>query len=94
LIRPRTCRRCLLVLLAYSGWWQSPTLNEPGHLVAGLHHWKTAAFTLYRVNPPLVRSLAAVPAAVIGYEEDWSAYDESVGSRPVFRMGEDFIAAN
>lgn len=82
------------VLLAYSGGQQSPTLNEPGHLVAGLYHWNTGDFTLYRVNPPLIRLVAAIPASIVGYEVDWSAYYEHVGARPVFDMGEDFIAAN
>lgn len=81
-------------LLAYSGWWQSPTLNEPGHLVAGLHHWKTGDFTLYRVNPPLIRLVASVPATLLGYEEDWSGHYEHVGARPVFDMAEDFVTAN
>ena len=48
-----------IALLAYGSWQQSPTLNEPGHLVAGLHHWKNQDFTLYRVNPPLIRLTAA-----------------------------------
>ncbi len=85
---------CHAVLLALSGWWQSPTLNEPGHLVAGLHHWATGEFTLYRVNPPLVRLVASLPTALAGYQADWSGYYEFVGARPVFEMGEDFIAAN
>lgn len=83
-----------VVLLAYSGWWQSPTLNEPGHLVAGVHHWKTGDFTLYRVNPPLIRLVSSVLVTLVGYEEDWSGYYEHVGARPVFDMAEDFVAAN
>lgn len=82
------------VLLACSGWQQSPTLNEPGHLLAGLHHWRTGEFTLYRVNPPLIRLVASIPAAAIGHAEDWSGYYEHVGARPVFDMAEDFIATN
>ncbi|MEM9369166.1 MAG: glycosyltransferase family 39 protein [Planctomycetota bacterium] len=82
------------ILLAYSGWWQSPTLNEPGHLVAGLHHWKSGDFTLYRVNPPLIRLVASVPATLLGCEEDWSGYYEHVGARPIFDMAEDFVIAN
>lgn len=81
-------------LLAVSGWWQSPTLNEPGHLVAGLHHWRTGQFTVYRVNPPLVQLVAALPTLLIGSREDWSAYHEFVGARPEFELGEAFIAAN
>ena len=81
-------------LLAYSAYVHSPTLNEPGHLVAGLSHWKFGRFELYRVNPPLVRMIAALPVMAVGYEEDWSGFHEGPGARPVFGMGEDFVAAN
>lgn len=60
---PRVARWAIVVLLAihtgllaYSAYVHSPTLNEPGHLVAGLSHWKFGRFELYRVNPPLVRA--------------------------------------
>ncbi|MBX3435231.1 MAG: glycosyltransferase family 39 protein [Pirellulales bacterium] len=98
---PRVARRAvaalLLVhsgLLAYSAYVHSPTLNEPGHLVAGLSHWKFGRFELYRVNPPLVRMIAALPVMAVGYEEDWSGFYEGPGARPVFGMGEDLVAAN
>jgi hypothetical protein len=29
------------------------TLNEVGHIPAGVSHWQTRNFALYRVNPPL-----------------------------------------
>ena len=81
-------------LLAYSAYVHSPTLNEPGHLVAGLSHWKFGRFELYRVNPPLVRMVAALPVMAAGYEEDWTGFHEGPGARPVFGMGEQFVAAN
>jgi len=81
-------------LLAYSAWVHSPTLNEPGHLVAGLSHWKYGNFTLYRVNPPLVRLVAAFPAHLLGYVEDRSGYYDGVGSRAIAGMGRDFVQAN
>lgn len=81
-------------LLMYSAYVHSPTLNEPGHLVAGLSHWKFGRFELYRVNPPLVRMVAALPVMAVGYEEDWTGFYEGPGARPVFGMGEDFVAAN
>jgi len=81
-------------LLGYSAYVHSPTLNEPGHLVAGLSHWKFGRFELYRVNPPLVRMVAALPVMAVGYEEDWSGFHEGPGARPVFGMGSDFVAAN
>lgn len=82
------------LLLGYSAYVHSPTLNEPGHLVAGLSHWKFGRFELYRVNPPLVRMVAALPVMAVGYEEDWTGFYEGPGARPVFGMGEDFVAAN
>jgi len=81
-------------LLAYSAYVHSPTLNEPGHLVAGLSHWKFGRFELYRVNPPLVRLVAALPVMAVGYEEDWSGFHDEPGTRPVFRMGIGLVRAN
>jgi len=81
-------------LLAYGATRHSPTLNEPGHLVAGLSNWKFGRFELYRVNPPLTRMLAATPVLLIGCETDWSAFYDGPGARPVFSIGTDFIKAN
>ncbi len=81
-------------LLAYSGYVHSPTFNEPAHLVAGLSHWEHERFELYRVNPPLVRMVAALPVIMAGYKEDWTGFREAPGARPIFLMGEDFVAAN
>ena len=98
---PQIARRAVLALLiihsgllAYSAYVHSPTLNEPGHLVAGLSHWQFGRFELYRVNPPLVRMVAALPVMAVEYEKDWSGFHEGPGARPVFGMGEDFVAAN
>lgn len=81
-------------LLAYSAYVHSPTLNEPGHLVAGLSHWKFGRFDVYNVNPPLVKMVAALPVMAVGHEEDWSGFYEGPGARPEMGMGEDFVAAN
>lgn len=98
---PSTARRLVVAMLAvhsglllYSAYAHSPTLNEPAHLAAGLSHWKFGRFDLYRVNPPLVRLVAALPVIAAGYEEDWSGYSTGPDSRPVYRVGEDFVAAN
>ena len=99
--RPRVAARLVLTillihsgLLAYSAYVHSPTLNEPGHLVAGLSHWEFNRYELYRVNPPLVRMVAALPVIAVGYKEDWSGFSERIGARPVFRIGEDIVVAN
>lgn len=81
-------------LLAYSATCNSPTFDEAGHLVAGVSHWHFGRFELYRVNPPLARMVAAVPVLAAGCKTDWSGFYESPGARPVFSIGEDFIAAN
>lgn len=54
-----------IALLAWSAARHSATLNEPAHLVAGLSHWKFGRFDLYRVNPPLVRMVAAIPITIV-----------------------------
>ncbi|MEM9368304.1 MAG: glycosyltransferase family 39 protein [Planctomycetota bacterium] len=79
------------ILVGYSGWMQSPTLNEPGHLVAGIRHWTYADFALYRVNPPLIRSVAALPSILLNVEVDFSGYYEHPGARPVFGIANKFI---
>jgi hypothetical protein len=99
--RPRAARRAVVglltihtALLMYSAYVHSPTLNEPGHLVAGLFNWRFGRFDVYSVNPPLVRMVAALPVMAVGYEENWSGFYAGPGARPEFVMGEDFVAAN
>lgn len=83
-----------LGLVAYSATRHSPTMLEPALLTAGLSHWEFHRFELYRVNPPLVRMVAALPVLAAGYEADWTGFYEAPGARPEFSMGADFIAAN
>ncbi len=82
------------LLLACSAARQSPTFNEPGHLVAGVSVWHFGRFDVYSVNPPLVRGVAGLPVVLIGAETDWSGFQEGVGARPEFTLGEAFVAAN
>src|SRR5262245_12463839 len=81
-------------LLAWEGWRQSPAVDEVAHLPAGLSHWKLNRFDLYRVNPPFVRMLAAVPLLFCNPQTDWRNYYEAPYSRQEFLIGEDFAAAN
>jgi len=81
-------------LLAWAATRHSPTSNEVCHLPAGISHWQFGRFELYRVNPPLVRMVAALPVLAVGAEPDWSAFYESPGARPVFSIGSDFVQAN
>ncbi|MEQ8856524.1 glycosyltransferase family 39 protein [Gimesia sp.] len=81
-------------LLAWSATKHSPNLNEHAHLVAGISHWKFARFELYRVNPPLVRMVAALPVLFSDAKYEWSGFYESPGARPVFTLGPEFIHVN
>jgi 4-amino-4-deoxy-L-arabinose transferase-like glycosyltransferase len=92
------CVICLLVVhavwLGWSATWQSPTLNEPGHLASGIAHWTLGRFEPYAVNPPLVRMVAAVPVLAAGYESDWSSLRGRPAERAEFILGSNFIKAN
>lgn len=81
----------LLFLLAV---WNSPTIDEVGHLPAGIAVYEYGRFDLYRVNPPLIKALAAVPAAVGGAETGWSQYYESDFGRPEWAVGQAFVSVN
>ncbi|MFV0443210.1 MAG: hypothetical protein ACK5Q5_06540 [Planctomycetaceae bacterium] len=81
-------------LVAYSATRHSPTMLEPALLASGLSHWEFGRFELYRVNPPLVRIIAALPVMAAGYESDWTSFYDSPGARSEFPIGSDFVAAN
>ncbi|MCA9017027.1 MAG: glycosyltransferase family 39 protein, partial [Planctomycetaceae bacterium] len=82
------------LLLGYLAIRQSPNANEPGHLAAGVSNWQLGRFELYRVNPPLVRMVGALPVVLSEVKTDWSEFHDGPGSRPVFTIGPDFIKTN
>ena len=53
------------LLLGWGALRHSPPWDEVPHLVAGISHWELGRFDLYRVNPPLVRIVAALPVIVV-----------------------------
>ncbi|WP_010583157.1 ArnT family glycosyltransferase [Schlesneria paludicola] len=81
-------------LLAWGAWQHSPGFCELAHLPAGISHWKFGRFELYRVNPPLVRVIAAMPVLAVGSKMDSESSLDVPGGRPEFEIGEDFIASN
>lgn len=81
-------------LLTWSAWIHAPLVDEPAHLSAGLSHWKKFSFDLYRVNPPLIRMIAAFPILFVPHHEDWSSYSDDLYRRAEFSVGNDFIHAN
>ena len=82
------------LLLAWGAATKSPTLNEPGHLVAGISYWTFNRFDVYSVNPPLVRLVAALPVMAAGCETNWKSFTSGPGARPEMAMGQDFCHAN
>lgn len=70
-------------------------MDELPHLASGIAHWKTNSFELYRVNPPLVRSVAAIPVLVAGADtESLSDWRSEPFDRPEFSLGRSFVEAN
>ncbi len=39
--------------------------DESAHLVAGISHWTTGTYSMYRVNPPLARMSAVIPVFLL-----------------------------
>jgi hypothetical protein len=81
-------------LLGYSATRHSPTALEGPLLAAGVSHWELGRFELYRVNPPLVRMVAAMPVMLVGCNTDWSTYVEAPRLRPEYALGRHFIRIN
>ncbi len=81
-------------LLAVQGWENAPNLDESAHLPSGYSHWEFGNFTLYRVNPPLIRMWAAAPLVFLEPRTDWSGYSDQPFSRAEFGVGIAFHHAN
>ena len=81
-------------LLSWIAVVNSPGVDEPAHLTAGMSHWRRGRFDLYRVNPPLVRSLAAIPILFLDAQVKWPTVDDSPISRPEFGIGSTFCELN
>lgn len=81
-------------LLAWSATRHSPTVDEVAHLPAGIAIWHYGRFDLYRVNPPLVKTLAALPVVLSRPTTDWRKWNQRPGGRSAWIVGRDFIAHN
>jgi hypothetical protein len=82
------------VLLAWSGYVHSPTHLEVFHLPAGLSHWELSRFDLYRVNPPLIRMVAALPMYLSNHESNYCSYNSHPFNRAEYGVGLDTMHAN
>jgi hypothetical protein len=82
-------------LLSVGGYLQAPNPDEVAHLPSGMSHWRFERFELYRVNPPLVRMMAAVPLLGADSNMDWKVWvDGSPYARAEFSVGRQFIRSN
>ena len=82
------------LLLVLSTSCHSPVTGEVGHLSAGVSHLLFGRYDLFRVNPPLVRTLAAVPVVVASPTLNWAYYDANPLERREFLVEHDFFCAN
>ncbi len=65
----------------------SVTYDETGHLAAGLVHWKYSDFSMYAVNPPLVRLVAMLPTMPVVGSYEVAAYSQFVEHRSELPVG-------
>lgn len=80
-------------LLFYSAAVHTPNYDEVGHLPAGVVVWDRNEFDLYRVNPPLVKAVAALPAVVAGYSAEELRYSRDPLQRPEWGVGRAWISS-
>ena len=83
-----------VLLLVWSASIHSPTNGEVPALSAGIYHWQVGQFDLFRVNPPLVRMIAAVPVLFFYPKTDWRLNHDLLTSRDEFPVGIEFIQLN
>ncbi len=88
------CLTTHALLLLHSLFQNYVTVDEVGHVPAGLSHWQTGRFEAYRVNPPLARMLATLPLLATDAETDYRRLTDTPGDRPEWNIGLDFIALN
>ncbi|MBR3219517.1 MAG: glycosyltransferase family 39 protein [Thermoguttaceae bacterium] len=81
-----------LALVIVLAWRHSPSIDEAGHLASGARIWRQRCFDMYRVNPPLVRTIAAIPPLLLGAKIP--EYIPTPNWRPEFRNGDAFLEQN
>ncbi|HID74984.1 MAG TPA: hypothetical protein EYP56_03200, partial [Planctomycetaceae bacterium] len=82
------------LLLMWAARSHSPTVQEPAHVASGLTHWTTGRFAAYRVNPPLVRLAASLPALASGTELDLLLCNQPGVVRPEHALGDQWVRSH
>src|SRR6185369_11234775 len=77
------------LLCAHGLRWDTPTVDEFAHLPAGYHYLKTGHFDLFPLNPPLIKTLCALPLLALQLERNRAEYDRIFffGRLPVVALG-------
>ena len=70
------------------------TVDEFAHVPAGVSQWERGSFALYRENPPLVRSIVALPVWLAIPRTDYSRERVGPGARTEWEVGQDFSYSN
>jgi hypothetical protein len=70
------------------------TSDEVAHLAAGISHWKTGTYCLFRVNPPLPRMLAVIPVFLSAPRTDGIKSIDVPWARQEWEDGRRFAADN
>lgn len=83
-----------VALLAWTAYRNSPVRGEVAHLSAGVSHCVLGNFDLYRVNPPFIRTIAALPVLAAHPKTDWRRFGSSRLNRYEYDIAVDFVRAN
>jgi len=91
----RTTLNALLVvqtsMLLFIGWNTAPGWDEWGHLPSGLCHLQFGRFEPYRVNPPLIRMIAALPVWLVGGGITNVSFVNSPGERQEWELATTYM---
>jgi hypothetical protein len=78
-------------LLLGNIWLHSEAGYEGMHLASGMAAWRTGSFDAYRVNPPLVRLVAALPSVLVYSEAELPLAEDPRDLRGEIRLGAQLI---
>jgi len=83
-------------MLSWIDWRTAPTWDEWGHLPSGIYHVLYGNFQPYRVNPPLVRMVAALPVLAAGGNTNRLSLPDAdtTGQRSEFMLGRYFVSTH
>jgi hypothetical protein len=82
------------IFLGWSSIVHTPTHLEIFHFASGMSHWERSQYDLYRVNPPLIRTCAALPSFILDEPTDYGRYNQDPHDHAEYIVGLDTMHAN